>query len=101
MISRWTRTFWRDAVSGRAAIALVPVAPLLLLPFIIVGFVIVFPLWLAGLAVLGLLRLVAWPIDRGLAAGGKTFRLGVPLARAFEWVKTFGGLAKGFGAAQR
>ena len=93
--------FWRDVVAGRVHLALIPVAPILLLPLIIVGFVVVLPLWIAGLAVLGLLRLVAWPIDKGLAASGSSFQFGPPLAGAFNWVKTFGGLAKGFGAAQR
>ena len=45
------------------------------------------------MAVLGLLRLVAWPIDRGLEAAGSSFRFGPHLRRAFNWVKTFGGLA--------
>ena len=93
--------FWGDVVSGRVQLALIPVAPILLLPFILVGFVIVFPLWLAGLIVLGLLRLLAWLVDKGLEAGGSEFRFGPPLARAFEWVKTFGGLARGFGSAER
>ena len=96
-----SRMLWRDVVRGHVALALVPVAPLLLLPFILVAFVVVFPLWLTGLAVLGLLRLMAWPIDRGLDAGGIGFHLGPPLAIAFEWVKTFGGLAKSIGAAKR
>ena len=93
--------FWRDVASGRVQLALIPVAPILLLPFILVGFVIVFPIWLAGLIVLGLLRLIAWLVDKALEASGSAFRFGPPLARAFEWVKTFGGLAKGFGSAQR
>src|SRR5690348_3485551 len=42
------RRFWRDVVNGRVQLALIPVAPIILLPFIIVGFVIVFPLWVAG-----------------------------------------------------
>lgn len=101
MRARALPLLWRDVASGRVHLALIPVAPILLLPFIIVGFVVVFPLWIAGLAVLGLLRIIAWPIDRGLEAGGSTVRFGPPLARAFEWVKTFGGLARGFGAVQR
>jgi hypothetical protein len=86
--------FWRDVVHGRVQLALIPVAPIILLPFIIIGFVIVFPLWVVGLAVLGILRLLAWPIDKAIASAGGTFHLGPPLARAFEWVKTFGGLAR-------
>ena len=82
-----------DLARGRIQLALIPVAPILLLPFIIVGFVIGFPLWVISLAVLGILRLIAWPIDKGLAAAGKTFQFGPYLRRAFNWVKTFGGLA--------
>jgi hypothetical protein len=93
-MQREARRFWRDVVYGRVQLALIPVAPIILLPFIIIGFVIVFPLWVAGLAVLGLLRLIAWVIDKAIEAAGGTFRLGPPLARAFEWVKTFGGLAR-------
>lgn len=93
-MQREARRFWRDVVHGRVQLALIPVAPIILLPFIIIGFVIVFPLWVAGLAILGLLRLIAWVIDKGIEATGGTFRLGPPLARAFEWVKTFGGLAR-------
>ena len=88
------RRFWRDVVGGRVQFALIPIAPILLLPFIIVGFVIIFPLWVLGLAVLGLLRLMAWVIDKAIEGAGGSFRFGPPLARAFEWVKTFGGLAR-------
>jgi hypothetical protein len=90
--------FWRDVVNGRVHLALIPVAPIILLPFIIIGFVIVFPIWVIGLAVLGLLRLIAWVIDKGIGAAGGSFRFGPPLARAFEWVKTFGGLARSLNA---
>lgn len=93
-MQREARRFWRDVVHGRVQLALIPVAPILLLPFIIIGFVIVFPLWVIGLAVLGLLRLIAAAIDKAIAATGTPFRLSPPLARAFEWVKTFGGLAR-------
>jgi len=88
------RRFWRDVVNGRVQLALIPVAPIILLPFIIIGFVIVFPLWVIGLAVLGLLRLIAWVVDKGIEAAGGTVRFGPPLAKAFNWVKTFGGLAR-------
>lgn len=88
------RRLWRDVVAGRIQLALIPIAPIILLPFIIIGFIVVFPLWIVGMLVLGVLRLLAWPIDRGIEAAGGTFRFGPPLARAFEWVKTFGGLAR-------
>ena len=85
---------WGDVAAGRVQLALIPIAPIILLPFIIIGFIVVFPLWVAGMAVLGVLRLLAWPIDRGIEAAGGNFRFGPPLARGFEWVKTFGGLAR-------
>ena len=99
-MQREARRFWRDVVHGRVQLALIPVAPIILLPFIIIGFVIVFPLWVLGLAVLGLLRLIAWVIDKAIVAAGGTLRFGPPLARAFEWVKTFGGLARSLTARQ-
>jgi len=99
-MQREARRFWRDVVHGRVQLALIPVAPIILLPFIIIGFVIVFPLWVLGLAVLGLLRLIAWVIDKAIEAAGGTLRFGPPLARAFEWVKTFGGLARSLTARQ-
>lgn len=98
---RAMRMFWRDLVQGRVQLALIPVAPILLLPFILVAFVVVFPIWVVALAVLGLLRLIAFLVDKALEAGGSTFRFGPPLARAFEWVKTFGGLARTLTAAKR
>lgn len=79
-----------------AAATLLPIAPILLLPFILVFFVVVFPLWLLALGVLGLLLVLL----RGLAKLGElagtdalsTAANGVH--RAFRWVLTFGGLAK-------
>ncbi|HET7457656.1 MAG TPA: hypothetical protein VFJ74_08365 [Gemmatimonadaceae bacterium] len=79
-----------------AAAQLVPIVPILLLPFIIVAFVVFAPLWGAALLVLGVLRLIFWPIERLLAA------LHVPgagegsaaLARANRWVSTLGGLTE-------
>lgn len=79
-----------------AAAQLVPIVPILLLPFIIIAFVVFAPLWGAALLVLGVLRLIFWPIERVLAA------LHVPgagegsaaLARANRWVSTLGGLTE-------
>ena len=82
-----------DLACGRVQLALIPVAPILLLPFIIIAFVVGFPLWVVAMIVLGLLRLIAWPIDKGLEAAGSSFRFGPWLRVAFMWVKTFGGLA--------
>lgn len=77
-----------------AQLALVPVVPILLLPLIIVTFVLFAPIWGAALLVLGILRLIFWPIERVLAM------LHVPgagegsaaLAVAMRWVTTLGGL---------
>lgn len=79
-----------------AAATLLPIAPILLLPFILVFFVVVFPLWLVSLGVLGLLLVLL----RGLAKLGElagTSALNAAakgVHRAFRWVLTFGGLAK-------
>jgi hypothetical protein len=76
-------------------LGLLPIVPILLLPFAIIFFVVVFPLWGVALGVLGLLLLIARALD-WLAK-----KLGVvalePLPRglhiAFRWVLTFGGFA--------
>ena len=79
-----------------AAATLLPIVPILLLPFILIFFVAVFPLWLLSLGVLGLLLLLL----RGLAKLGQlvgTDALSTAAAgvhRAFRWVLTFGGLAR-------
>ena len=78
------------------AATLLPIAPILLLPFILVFFVVVFPLWLVALGVLGLLLLIL----RGLAKLGQLAGTDAltgaakGMHRAFRWVLTFGGLAK-------
>jgi hypothetical protein len=79
-----------------AAATLLPIVPILLLPFILVFFVAVFPLWLVSLGVLGLLLLLL----RGLGKLGQLLGTNALSAaaegvhRAFRWVLTFGGLAK-------
>jgi len=79
-----------------AAATLLPIVPILLLPFILIFFVAVFPLWLLSLGVLGLLLVLL----RGLAKLGElagTDALSAAAAgvhRAFRWVLTFGGLAR-------
>jgi hypothetical protein len=76
--------------------SLVPIVPILLLPFILVFFVIVFPLWAVALGVLGLLLLIV----RGLnslakRAGSQALEsTAASMHRAFRWVLTFGGLAE-------
>ena len=86
-----------------AQLALVPVAPLLLLPLILVVFVVFAPLWGAALLVIAVLRAIFWPIERVLAA------LRVPgageaseaLARASRWVSTLGGLTDRYAASRQ
>ena len=79
-----------------AAATLLPIVPILLLPFILVFFVAVFPLWLLSLGVLGLLLLLL----RGLGKLGQLVgtdalsEAASGVHRAFRWVLTFGGLAK-------
>jgi hypothetical protein len=69
------------------AAALLPVAPLLLLPFIIIFFIAIFPLWLVAMIVLGGVRGIVRLMFR---EGGHPARAGVE--KAFRWVLTFGGL---------
>jgi hypothetical protein len=77
-------------------VGLIPIVPILLLPFILVFLVIVFPIWGLALGILGFLLLVV----RGVDALAK--RLGVNafdsatrgVERGFRWVLTFGGLAE-------
>lgn len=66
-----------------------PVAPILLMPFIVLFFIIVFPLWIVAVAVLGLLMLIV----RGLDALFKT-RMSSPISSAFHWTLSWGGLAE-------
>lgn len=69
------------------AAALLPIAPLLLLPFIIIFFIAVFPLWLVAMIVLGAARGIARMMFRDPAHGAR-----LRVERAFRWVLTFGGL---------
>jgi hypothetical protein len=80
-------------------LGLVPIVPILLLPFILIFFVIVFPIWGVALGVLGLLLLIARGLDRLARLAGVQAIAGVAeaLAAAFRWVLTFGGLAKRVG----
>ena len=79
-----------------AAATLLPIAPILLLPFILVFFVVVFPLWLVSLGVLGLLLLILRGLDKLAQLAGTNALSGAArgMHRAFRWVLTFGGLAR-------
>ena len=81
-----------------AGMGLLPIAPILLLPFIIVFFVVVFPLWGISLGVVGLLLLIVRALDAlGRAAGVDVFGPAVSgISRAFRWVLTFGGFTERF-----
>jgi len=85
-----------------AGMGLLPIAPILLLPFIIVFFVIVFPLWGIALGVIGLLWLIVRALDAiGRAAGVDVFAPAAgAVSRAFRWVLTFGGFTERFKEAR-
>jgi hypothetical protein len=51
-------------------LGLVPVVPILLFPFIILFFIVIFPLWLVAIAVLGLVLGLARVAEAGLALIG-------------------------------
>lgn len=75
---------------------LIPIAPILLLPVILVVFVVVFPLWVVALAVVGLVLVIVKGLDKLVQLAGSR-ALSPPamgMQRAFRWVLTFGGLAE-------
>ena len=76
------------------AAALLPIAPLLLLPFILIFFIVVFPFWLVGVAVLWTLE---WCVR--LAGGGPDGRWSAKVHGWFRWVLTFGGFAETYAAS--
>ena len=75
---------------------LLPIVPILLLPFILLFFIIVFPFWGLALGLLGLLLLIVRGLDAlGKKAGTDAFAGAVRgMNRAFRWVLTFGGWAE-------
>ena len=77
-------------------LGLLPIAPILLLPFIIVFFVVVFPLWGIALGVVGILLLLLRAADWLARAAGSTALGGAvkALRRALRWVLTFGGFTE-------
>jgi hypothetical protein len=81
---------------GSAMTLALPVAPILLLPFIVVFFALIFPFWLVAIALLGLLMLLTRAVEWPLRAAGTT--LGQPLSRplssAFHWTLSWGGIAE-------
>ncbi len=75
--------------------ALLPIAPIVLLPFIVVFFILIFPLWLVAIALLGALMLVARGLDYLLRLVGMTTptALARGVSNAFHWTLSWGGLA--------
>ncbi len=90
---------YETRVVGRLAqssMGLLPIVPILLLPFVLVFFVVVFPIWGVSLGVLGLVLLVMrgmkWLANRAgiTALDGAT----AGVSRALHWVLTFGGFTE-------
>ena|SRR5258708_539900 len=75
------------------AAALLPIAPLLLLPFILIFFIVVFPFWLIGVSLLWMLRTLVRTIG-----GGPQGRWAAGVQVWFRWVLTFGGFTESYTA---
>lgn len=78
------------------ASVLLPIAPILLLPFILVFFVVVVPIWGVALGVIGLVLVIMRGL-RWLAQRVGVHALDDPtdgVRRAFRWVLTFGGFTE-------
>lgn len=80
---------------AHASMGLLPIVPILLLPFILIFFVVVFPFWGIALAVLGSLLLIMRGANAlmHLAGSDALERPARGVYRAFRWVLTFGGIA--------
>ena len=74
------------------AAQLLPIVPLLLLPFAIVFFVVVFPFWAVGVALLWLIMQAVRGMNR--LAKGSMSGAEASITKAFRWVLTFGGIAR-------
>lgn len=72
-----------------------PIAPIFLLPFIILFFIIVFPLWVVAIAVLGFLmlltRVLEWVIRLAITIEKP---ISGPVSNAFHWTLSWGGMAE-------
>lgn len=77
-------------------LGILPIVPILLLPFILIVFVVVFPLWVVALGVVGLVYVIVLGADK--LALAMNIRFLSPATRAihvaFRWVLTFGGLVR-------
>ena len=74
--------------------ALLPIAPILLMPFILLFFVIVFPFWIVALAVLGTLMVTSRGIDWVLRKMKSEARVSAPISNVFHWTLSWGGIAE-------
>ena len=85
------------------ASVLLPIAPILLLPFILIFFVVVVPIWGVALGVMGLVLLIMRGM-KSLANLAGVHVLDGPtdaVRRAFRWVLTFGGFTDRVKARQQ
>ena len=76
--------------------SLLPIAPILLLPFILIFFVVVVPIWGIALGVIGLVLVVMRAL-KWLAHRFRVHALDAPteaVRRALRWVLTFGGFTE-------
>jgi hypothetical protein len=77
------------------AVANLPIVPLLLLPFALIFFIIVFPFWGVALGVLGLLLVILRGLNSVFGKGHGPFAgPAAAVYRAFRWVLTFGGFVR-------
>ena len=74
---------------------LLPIAPIVLLPFIAIFFIVVFPFWLVALAVLGLLMLIIRGLDWLVRKAGSPALAPIErgISKAFHWTLSWGGIA--------
>jgi hypothetical protein len=79
-----------------AGMGLLPIVPILLLPFILIFFVVVFPLWAVALGVLGLILVIVRGLDWLARQAGSDALAGAlaGMQKSFRWVLTFGGFAE-------
>ena len=90
-------------VTHMSQASLLPIVPILLLPFILIFFVVVVPIWGIALGVVGL-ALVIMRALAGLARLAGVSALDDATAsvhRAFRWVLTFGGFTERFAQASK
>ena len=80
------------AAAAAMHLSLLPIAPLILLPFALIFFVIVFPFWGVALGILGLTLLILRGLNQ--ATSGSLEGAVSSVHRAFRWVLTFGGFVR-------